>query len=281
VLSRGTLEGPEPVASAELAGVPPTLARIVSRALAVDPAKRFQTARDFELELRQYLSETPEANRAVRLQTILVGHFGGELAAIRRTIDEQLGSSRHTTLTEARSVVSTARAMALASDAPHAIGSPEPRPRRLGALSAVVALVALGLAVVAVSWNALPKHSPSVENAAVTAALNPANGPALLPAAESALAAASAEPPPLGHESAPGAAAPGTTSSPHQRLTATPRKQSAVPLTPRRTMAKETAFVGPTTPDKNPGVVEPGADLRRSPTKAAVRSLDEGDPYAP
>src|SRR6188768_339191 len=77
--------------SETLPGVPLALARIVRRALARDPAERFQTARAFELELRQYLAGRV-SNGAPTLQALVSSHFGSELAAIRRAIDEQVGS---------------------------------------------------------------------------------------------------------------------------------------------------------------------------------------------
>ena len=86
-----------------LHGVPMALARIVRRALSRDPADRYQTARAFELELRQYLVDSAASNGAPALQALISGHFGGELAAIRRAIDEQVGSIRQSVAPEPRS----------------------------------------------------------------------------------------------------------------------------------------------------------------------------------
>ncbi|HEY3255799.1 MAG TPA: protein kinase, partial [Polyangiaceae bacterium] len=88
-----------------LPGVPLALARIVRRALARDPAERFPTAQAFELELREYLVDISASNGAPALKTLVSAHFDGELAAIRRAIDDQVGSVRHSLVPEPRSVL--------------------------------------------------------------------------------------------------------------------------------------------------------------------------------
>src|SRR6185369_2546795 len=121
-----------------LPGVPLPLARIVRRALARDPAERFQTARAFELELRKYLLGRAASNGAPALKALITGYFGGEIATVRRAIDEQVGSVRHSIAPEPLSVRMSQPAPS--SESPHNIGvtaAPRAPVNRLRQLSTV------------------------------------------------------------------------------------------------------------------------------------------------
>jgi len=179
--TRPGIQAPEVDISETLPGVPLALARIVKRALARDPAERFQTARAFELELRQFLAARASSGAAT-LQALVAGHFGSELAAIRRAIDEQVGSLRHSSVPEPLSIRTSHGPPAPGKEAAHDIGlTPPPRPpaSRLRQLSIAALFGVLGVA--GGLWFSLPtrKEAPSVaELSAALGAARPAASPA-------------------------------------------------------------------------------------------------------
>ncbi len=91
------------------------------------PPSVFQTARAFELELRAVLARSRGVERRSSLKTLITGYFGGELATVRRAIDEQVGSVRHSIAPEPLSVRMSQPAPS--SESPHNIGvTAAPRP---------------------------------------------------------------------------------------------------------------------------------------------------------
>jgi eukaryotic-like serine/threonine-protein kinase len=277
-----------------LPGVPLPLARIVRRALARDPAERYRTALAFELELRQYLVDISSSNGAPGLQALVTGHFGAELAAVRRAIDEQVGSVRHSLVPDSRSVGPSSGTHALGREAPHdsRVTAPPPLPSsRLRQLSAALLFGVAGLAG-ALWFFRSPAQAPTprLDGTATLGAALPAEA-----ASPSQPFAAQGQPTRFGPSSAPenaterpgSAEAPGA--APKRRLnrvdrptalTATLTPRSAPPL-PVKAAARDAALAGPAIPDKGAAGAEPGSDLRKSPSKSTVRSLDERDPYAP
>jgi len=269
-----------------LPGAPPALAAIVRRALAPDPADRFQTALAFELELRKFLSAAAEADGGATLRTLVVAHFGGELAAIRRTIDEQLGAARRSWMPEPRSVVTATRTIAPSSETPHAIElMPAERPRtgRLGPLSAVLLFGVAGLGLLWFTEAARSAKAPDKAEP-VLAAQAPTVSGALSPGpASPAQLAAHSEPASevqATNATAPAPAAPGSKRH-HSQSPLSALKWRSVPAAAAARTPGMAAFVPLAPAETAQGGAEPGVDLRKVPTKSNVRSLDEGDPYSP
>ena len=287
-----------------LPGVPLVLARIVRRALARDPAERFQTAREFEFELRQFLVDHAASNGAPALQALVTAHFGGELAGVRRAIDEQVGSVRNTLVPEPRSGRTSFGPPPANSEAPHNIGLTTP-PRhassQLRQLSVAVLFGVVG--VVGALWFSRSSAPTTNSGVAMSAALG---------AARPAESVASSQPVPplaatsdqgavqLGARDQPSASGPASKRRPAQfdqgeAVSAALRSRSAAPLPVKAAAAapvkaaavapaKATVaapFVGAPTSSKGSALTEPGIDLRQSPSTSTARSLDERDPYAP
>jgi serine/threonine-protein kinase len=277
--------------SETLPGVPLALARIVRRALARDPAERFQTARAFELELRQYLADRA-SNGAPALQALVSAHFGSELAAIRRAIDEQVGSLRQSLVPEPLSIRTNNGPTGPGSEASHNIGltaAPQPTMSRLRQLSMPALFGVLGVA--GALWFSRPSqkesHSAPELSATLGAARPAGSQPSPQPRAQ----------PPM-ESSSQGSRAVGA----EQPLPAVEARSSASKHRPIRNdlgqasaMALKSNSVSPLSPSapapspvasdkvsaKVPTVAEPGIDLRHSPSTSSTRSLDERDPYAP
>ena len=283
-----------------LPGVPLPLARIVRRALARDPAERFQSALAFELELRQYLVDTSCSNGAQALQALVTSYFGGELAAIRRAIEDQVGSIRHSVAPDSRSVFTSYAPPALGSEAPHTIGLTTP-PRqlsgRLGQLSGrlgqlpttAVLLGVVGLLGVLWFLRSAPQSQRSL--------------PETKPALAAALPAdAASSPQPLRTQALPVTSgrdfqqdnAREQPRHPEDQGPASKRrpirseppvaaiKARSAPALPGKAPAKDAGpLSSPPLADRATTFAEPGIDLRKTPSNSAVRSLDERDPYAP
>jgi serine/threonine protein kinase len=277
-----------------LPGVPLALARIVRRALARDPAERFRTALAFELELRQYLVDISASNGAPALRALVTKHFEGELAAIRRAIDEQVGSVRHSLVPDSRSPGSGRAAHPLGSEAPHNVGVTAPPGLRSNRLRQLVPAVLLGIVGLAgASWfirTSSETPNAAQDNKATTlGAALPAEAAAAPQQFGAQARATNSEPSPE-QESAhaqPGSAA-GQGSMPKRRplridrpTALTALKPVSAPPLPLKTPTKDVALASPPPPEKGTASAEPGIDLRKSPTKSTVRSLDERDPYAP
>jgi serine/threonine-protein kinase len=284
--------------SETLPGVPLPLARIVRRALARDPAERFQTAREFELELRKYLLGRSASNGAPALKALITGYFGGELATVRRAIDEQVGSVRHSIAPEPLSVRMSQPAPS--SESPHNIGvtaAPSPPMNRRRQL-ATVGLVGVGFAAGALWFS---QTSRPAANSAPE--LSPALGAARPSEPASSPQAVRAQPPTS--DSNPGSLQPNLREAlPENELPAAAPKHRAVrgvkadafaaalktgsvPAVPAAAAAapasKLQASAPSTVVSAKPSKVaaEPGIDLRQAPSTSTARSLDERDPYAP
>jgi len=284
-----------------LPGVPLALARIAKRALSRDPADRFQTARAFELELRQYLVDRAASNGVPALQALLTGHFGGELAAVRRVIDEQVGSVRQTLVPEPLSVRTSHGPPPVSSEAPHNIGltaPPTPPLSRLRQLSTAALFGALGVAGALWFSRSSPKIAltPPALSAALGAAQPTEAVSTALPLPVQPLAVDSSQGSlqPSGHERLPTAQPP---SSGGRRRPAhidsdafsAALKFNSAPTQASRAPARFAPFVSasPVVADKASNkpasklAAEPGVDLRQAPSTSTARSLDERDPYAP
>ncbi|HET7539876.1 MAG TPA: protein kinase [Polyangiaceae bacterium] len=274
-----------------LPGVPLALARIVKRALALEPSERFQTARAFELELRNYLVDHACSDGAKAMQGLLTSHFGGEFAAIRRAIDEQVGSVRHSLPPEPRSV-RFSQAPPPSSEAPHNIGFTAPpllpasRLRQAGTAALFGALGVLGAL-----WFSRPTQPSASSARELDSALSAAR-PALSATASAVRAAPLATPAsdaPRAAANAPEPAAEPTATAAKRRplrvvpapaWSATAKPQSVPTLLPKAPV-RDTPALNPPASAKAAGVLEPGADLRLAPSTATARALDERDPYAP
>ena len=166
--TRAGLQGVETDIAETLPGVPLALARIVRRALARDPAERFQTAQAFELELRRYLVERSCSNGAPALQALVTGHFADELAAIRRAIDDQVGSVRHSLAPESRSTLAGHKPATVGSEAPHNVGvtaPPQGQSNRMRQLSVALLFGAIGSAgALWFSRTSSPSPAPGSES---------------------------------------------------------------------------------------------------------------------
>jgi len=278
-----------------LPGVPLPLARIVRRALARDPAERYPTARAFELDLRHYLLGRSASNGAPALKALITGYFGGELAAIRRAIDEQVGSIRTSIAPEPLSVRPSQVAPPVSSKAPHNVGftappqSPASRLRWLGTAAA--------FGVVGVAGTLWFTHSqqPTSAAPALSTALGAARAAEPAPAQPSTSLnqdAVQGAREPLPAEPASSAAKRRTVRSVPPDAFAAALKSGSTPpavspaLPPKAVVtpapaAPPVAAPAAPKPEKASSVAEPGTDLRRSSPTSNVRSLDERDPYAP
>ncbi|HYQ04521.1 MAG TPA: protein kinase [Polyangiaceae bacterium] len=279
-----------------LPGVPLPLARIVRRALARDPGERYQTARAFELDLRKYLVDRGATNTGRALKALVTGYFGGELAQVRRAIDEQVGSIRHSMAPEPLSVRMSQNPPG--SEAPHNIGvTAAPR----APTNRVRQLATVGLCAAAFAAGGLWFSQTSKPTAASAPELSTALG-AARPAESVPAARAQAQLPAV--ESNPSAQTP----SPSELPSAAPKpravrgvradafaaalKTGTVPAAPVAVspapiavpLAKEPAPVAPLAapakPGKAPASAEPGVDLKPTRSTATARPLDERDPYA-
>ena len=290
--TRAGAAGVETDIAETLPGVPLALARIVRRALARDPAERFPTAHAFEVELRQYLVDRSSSNGGPALQALVTEHFAEELAAIRRAIDDQVGSVRHSIAPEPRSVLTGYVPPALGSEAPHNMGltaPPKPQPSRLRQVSTALLFGAVG--VVGALWFLHPSPESLKAGRAAQVALGAAR-----PTESSSQSfgtqrlAANLEQDTLqdpAHEQAPVPEAVGSVSKRRstrvdraEAPTAALRSRSA-PALPGRALTRDAALVSPPVYNKVSALAEPGVDLRQSRSNSKVRSLDERDPYAP
>ena len=275
-----------------LHGVPMALARIVRRALSRDPADRYQTARGFELELRQYLVDCAASNGAPALQALISSHFGGELAAIRRAIDEQVGSIRQSVAPEPRSARPSQLPAFLGSEAPHNIGvtaPPKPPSSRLRQLSIALLFGVTGLLSALVFSRFSPSAKPGAEgNTALGAAPSTEPGPstqprALPPAADSSRDALLVG---VGARELPAESSAGVSKRRPVRVErgeppSAALKPRVVPSLPARPPVKDAASLSSPSSDKFSAPAEPGIDLKQTKPNSSVRSLDERDPYAP
>ena len=297
-----------------LPGVPLALARIVKRALSIDPAHRFPTARAFELELRKYLVDRACSNGAPTLQVLLITHFGGEFTAIRRAIDEQVGSVRQSVPPEPRSIRTTHGPL-LSSPPPLSSGAQvnigfstahNPPSRRVRRWSAAVVLAATGFGGALWYMQSSRPATPSSTLDATLAAARPAQPAAAQPAEASS--DVHTAPPEASfddegvrsdaHEKVAGSEAtpPAAKRRPNrvvrsQTFLAAPRSQPAprpAPRAPVRDLpllpapAPQKSLLPAPAPQKASPALEPGVDLRLTPSPSStVRSLDERDPYAP
>jgi len=275
-----------------LHGVPMALARIVRRALARDPAERFQTARAFELELRQYLVDNAASNGAPALQALITGHFGSELAAIRRAIDEQVGSIRQSVAPEPRSARPSQLPAFLGSEAPHNIGvtaPPKPPPSRRRQLSIALLFGVTGLlSAFAFSRISAPSATPASEgSSALGAARSTEPGPGAQPRTPPPAADSSRDALGVGVGGRePAESSAGVSKRRPVRvdrgepLSATLKPRSA-PSSPARAPVKDAPSLSSPSSEKLSPLAEPGIDLRQTKPTSTVRSLDERDPYAP
>jgi len=280
--------------SETLPGVPLALARVVKRALATEPAERFQTARAFELELRKYLVDRASSRGAPPLQALLVTHFAGEFAAIRRAIDEQVGSVRHSVPPEPRSVRTSYTPPTPGSVAPPNVGftaPPKPLANRRRSLPTAISFGLLGLlgGLLWLSRLSPPHVRPAQELTPVLAAARPvepplpsprarATPPALEPTEEAVQVDSAPEPVPSA-ESPPPAWKRRPSRVVRSQTLSAPIKPQPAPA-PKAT-PRSTALPDSPAPAKTAVALEPGADLRLAPSIATARSLDERDPYAP
>ena len=282
-----------------LPGVPLPLARIVRRALARDPAERFQTARAFELELRKYLLGRAASNGAPALKALITGYFGGEIATVRRAIDEQVGSVRHSIAPEPLSVRMSQPAPS--SESPHNIGvtaAPRAPVNRLRQLS-TVGLVGVAFAAGALWFsqtsrpaaNSAPGLSPTL------GAARPAEPASPAPAARAQSATNDPSPgslqPNLREPALEGDRPAGTPKNRSVRAThpdafAAALKTGSVPavpsvpaVAPAPKLSTPPAAAVLSAKPKGTAAAEPGIDLRQAPSTSTARSLDERDPYAP
>ena len=291
--TRAGMQGAETDIAETLPGVPLALARIVRRALARDPAERFQTAHAFEVELRRYLVDHSCSNGAPVLQALVTGHFGGELAAIRRAIDDQVGSVRHSLAPESRSTLIGPRPPAASSEAPHNVGvtaAPRTQSHRLRQLATALSFGVAGVAgALFFSRNAPEAKAPPPDSKVAPAA-------ASLVEARAASQPTATQPLPSGsvqrsgaaevREQPPALAAAGG-SNWRRRLLRIDRSEAfGATLKPRSApalaaQAREAGGLGAPPPARTGAAAEPGIDLRHSQSKTTIRSLDERDPYAP
>ncbi|HKO51349.1 MAG TPA: protein kinase [Polyangiaceae bacterium] len=294
--TRAGLLGIETDIAETLPGVPLELARIVRRALARDPGERFQTAQAFELELRQYLVDHSCSNGGAALQALVTGHFGGELAAIRRAIDDQVGSVRHSIAPESRSTLTGHIPPSLGSEAPHNIGFTAPPRTQSTRLRQLLTAAAFGVAGLLGALLWFTRTSAPTQTG--------------LEAKTASGSAQSAEPistqqvraQPLSANSDQGSQPDGAREqpSPPETSGALPKRRPTAPridrseafaaaLKARNTPPslpviappKAAAVVSAPLPNKASAAAEPGFDLRQVPPNSKVRSLDERDPYAP
>src|SRR6185369_3566473 len=282
-----------------LPGVPLPLARIVRRALARDPAERFQTARAFELELRKYLLGRAASNGAPALKALITGYFGGEIATVRRAIDEQVGSVRHSIAPEPLSVRMSQPAPS--SESPHNIGvtaAPRAPVNRLRQLS-TVGLVGVAFAAGALWFsqtsrpaaNSAPGLSPTL------GAARPAEPASPAPAARAQSATNDPSPgslqPNLREPALEGDRPAGTPKNrsvraAHPDAFAAALKTGSVPavpsvpaVAPAPKLSTPPAAAVLSAKPKGTAAAEPGIDLRQAPSTSTARSLDESHPYGP
>lgn len=287
-----------------LPGVPLSLARIVRRALARDPAERFQTARAFELELRKYLLGRSASNGAPAVKALITGYFGGEIATIRRAIDEQVGSVRHSILPEPLSVRMSQPAPN--SESPHNVGvtaAPRPAKNRMRQL-ATAGLVG-GAFAAGAFWFSQTSRSTASSAAELSPTLGaarpaePVSSPQRVMRAEQATSDSnqgSLQPSADGPSPESDFAAASPKHRPARGVRAdafaAALKTGSVPATPAPALFAAPAPVAkvqtpdvpvalPAKPPSKPQAAEPGIDLRKAPSTSTARSLDERDPYAP
>jgi len=305
--TRPGIQNAEVDISETLPGVPLPLAQIVRRALARDPADRYQTARAFELELRQYLVDRAASNGSLALQALVTAHFGGELAAVRRAIDEQVGSVRQSLAPEPLSVRTSHGPPTPGSEAPHNIGvtaAPRPPANRARQLAAAALFGAIGVAgAIWVAQSSAPSgNAVPLSNALGAARATEAVAPSQQLRTQSAPMNPSQEPPAVGAEQPSAPSTDARMPPPKRRpmrvdpdaFSAALRSRSApaparppapapAPLPVSKAPAREAPVASPRAPSsaKASNIAEPGSDLRQSPPTSTVRSLDERDPYAP
>jgi len=289
-----------------LPGVPLPLARIVRRALARDPAHRYQTARAFELDLRKYLLDRGASNGAPALKALVSGYFGGELAAVRRAIDEQVGSVRHSLTPEPLSVRMSP--LQPASEAPHNVGvtaPPRPAGNRLRQISAL-ALLSVTLVGGTLWFSQRTTSRPAVtEVNAVLGAARPSESlasAAQLTATQPSPAQLTPTQPTANAPNLDGTDPEAELPQPETHAPAVAPKHrpvrgvradafaaalktgSVAPALPAAGALKFRAVEAPPAISARPNkgsAPEPGIDLRQSHTTSTARSIDERDPYAP
>lgn len=266
-------------------GVAPELARIVRRALAFNPDKRYPTAAAFRTELRQYASSAGFLQGTSELEGLISSNFGHEMAELRRLIDEQVGSVR---LRSAHGPNSSVRR----SGPPRGhdthpeplefdVGSAGSRGRARWLLLLVPALVVAGLLVASIVllWRAqnvvaaIAVPSAAALNAGPNANAKSSNALPSLPGEHSL---------PIATNISQGGAAPLASRDKQHRADRLLRGR-AVPVSEPRTTAPSAYGASPAltrTPAPSPSL-EPGSDLRSNSVIAAPprRGVDDQDPY--
>ena len=260
-MMQARVENKEPAIEDLWPDVPKDLADITRRALANNPDERYATALEFQRELERYLLSVGFTTGPAEIAELLVGHFGSELAALRRLIEEQVN-----TAARVEALGSGMFDTSPVSQRGGATGTPSPppvasEPVRTRTSRGGMVLVGALTVVAAGAWfmlgrNFAPDRAAERPAASAPAAPVVAISPAALPEA-SAL-----EPP---------SATPAMSEAPVQAPSAAAKPAFVAPPVAAQRF-RRSPKVAPSATG-----LEPGLDLRRAPR--AARSIDEGDPY--
>lgn len=267
-------------------GVPPHLAEITRRALAVDPARRFSSAAELLGAIENSALRFDPVESQARIAALVREHFEGEAKAVRRAVEEHLTVPRTAASVPAAFPISekiplaesehrlAATTGAVSSGAAARVEASRPNVRR--ALAIVLPLLALsGALAFALALAREDDHS------------SPSNGSARPSASEAAPHAVPSTVPATTSESgseATSVTAPRAKPEPVRALHAAPHslsasgaKHSSIP----QSIASDPEPV-PESKPVPPPTVEPGADLGARTTHRPSRpgAIDESDPYS-
>jgi len=273
ILFKIVSETPKPVEPGAIQGVSPSIRLVLEKALAKDPAFRFQTADDFAKSLRA--CKDPNWTGSIEEATAMVAQHPSSMAAeadqngtlLLQSIASQ-SMAAASTPTMVSSVPPTAVVSSITnSNTPTTVLQPEaplqPRtsaPVKGGSKAGVYIAAGLGLAVIGVGgWYLLGRrHQVAAETAQVAASgvpAAPATGQSATPAVTSGGSAAPANPVP-NQVSAPvstkGGQSPNASVTPPAAIKSgvTPRPEPSKPVedTPAQKLDKAVALIG-----SNPG----------------------------
>jgi serine/threonine-protein kinase len=93
-MARTRLKGREPKIRSICPDVPPALAAICDRAMAVKPTDRYMTAADFQRDLGRYLDSTGQRVGRTQVAELMRRHFPQEQSDMQRRIEEHLHGIR-------------------------------------------------------------------------------------------------------------------------------------------------------------------------------------------
>lgn len=180
---RARVDDKEPPIEAVVPDVHPELAEVCRRALAFDPAQRYQTAAEFQKALEAYLATRSLVEPSRTLGGLLQRHFTRELALVRHEIESRTSASGRMPASVRTGMVPTSGAPSAVSIASDIRGAEQSvsnlafvKPKRTGLYAGIGVFVAAAVVAFAISGRSGPEATSAAAPPASVArgALSPA-----------------------------------------------------------------------------------------------------------